>query len=78
MKSLPLWLMDLSFTGTIALDWSLKFLGELVGALRTVTSGLKPDDRVVVGELWRASPGTKVTPQLTALEGTSAGEGGKP
>jgi RND family efflux transporter MFP subunit len=53
-------------------------LGELVGALRVVTSGLKPDDRVVVGELWRASPGTKVTPQLTTLEATSAGEGGKP
>jgi RND family efflux transporter MFP subunit len=53
-------------------------LGELVSALRVITSGLKPDDRVVVSELWRASPGTKVTPQLTALEATSAGEGGKP
>ena len=40
-------------------------LGELIGALRVITSGLKPDDRVVVGELWRATPGTKVTPQLT-------------
>jgi RND family efflux transporter MFP subunit len=51
-------------------------LGELVGALRVVTSGLKPDDRVVVADLWRASPGTKVTPQLTAIEATSAGQGG--
>ena len=29
-------------------------LGELIGDLRVITSGLKPDDRVVVGELWRA------------------------
>jgi RND family efflux transporter MFP subunit len=40
-------------------------LGELTGSLRVITSGLKPDDRVVVGELWRATPGTKVVPQLT-------------
>jgi RND family efflux transporter MFP subunit len=48
-------------------------LGQLDGALRVITSGLKPDDRVVVGELWRASPGTKVTPQLTTLEAISTG-----
>src|SRR6185295_13517637 len=54
-------------------------LGELVGALRVVTSGLKPDDRVVVADLWRASPGTKVTPQLTAIDAAPAGQGsGKP
>jgi RND family efflux transporter MFP subunit len=47
-------------------------LGELVGPLRVVTAGLKPDDRVVVGDLWRASPGTKVTPQLTEIDATSA------
>jgi RND family efflux transporter MFP subunit len=40
--------------------------GELVGTLRVITNGLKPDDRVVVGELWRATPGLKVVPQLTA------------
>ena len=40
-------------------------LGALTGGLRVITSGLKPDDRVVVGELWRATPGTKVVPQLT-------------
>jgi RND family efflux transporter MFP subunit len=51
-------------------------LGELVGALRVITSGLKPDDRIVVGDLWRASPGTKVTPQLTAIDATSAGPAG--
>src|SRR5215471_12381766 len=48
-------------------------LGQLDGALRVITSGLKPDDRVVVGDLWRATPGTKVTPQLTAMEAPSAG-----
>ena len=48
-------------------------LGQLDGALRVITSGLKPDDRVVVGELWRATPGTKVMPQLTSIEATSAG-----
>jgi hypothetical protein len=48
-------------------------LGELVGALRVITSGLKPDDRVVVGDLWRANPGTKVTPQLTTIDVPSAG-----
>jgi RND family efflux transporter MFP subunit len=50
-------------------------LGELVGALRVITSGLKPDDRVVVADLWRAAPGTKVTPQLTSIEATPAGQG---
>jgi len=44
-------------------------LGQLTGSLRVITSGLKPDDRVVVGELWRATPGTKVVPQLTNIGG---------
>ena len=48
-------------------------LGQLDGSLRVITAGLKLDDRVVVGELWRASPGTKVTPQLTSIESNSAG-----
>jgi len=48
-------------------------LGQLDGALRVITSGLKPDDRVVVGDLWRATPGTKVKPQLTTIEATSTG-----
>jgi multidrug efflux pump subunit AcrA (membrane-fusion protein) len=48
-------------------------LGQLDGALRVITSGLKPDERVVVGDLWRATPGTKVKPQLTTIEATSAG-----
>jgi len=48
-------------------------LGQLDGTLRVITAGLKPDDRVVVGDLWRATPGTKVTPQLSTIEATSAG-----
>jgi RND family efflux transporter MFP subunit len=48
-------------------------LGQLDGSLRVITSGLKPDDRVVVGDLWRATPGTKVTPQLTSLDALSKG-----
>jgi RND family efflux transporter MFP subunit len=43
--------------------------GELVGSLRVISSGLKPDDRVVIGELWRATPGTKAVPQLTTIGG---------
>ena len=48
-------------------------LGQLDGTLRVIVSGLKPEDRVVVGDLWRASPGTKVTPQLTTIEAISTG-----
>src|SRR5215813_8300440 len=48
-------------------------LGQLDGALRVITSGLKPDDRVVVGDLWRATPGTKVNPQLTTIEALTTG-----
>ncbi|MGH7045533.1 MAG: efflux RND transporter periplasmic adaptor subunit [Stellaceae bacterium] len=42
--------------------------GQLIGALRVITSGLKPVDRVVVGELWRATPGTRVTPEPTSID----------
>jgi RND family efflux transporter MFP subunit len=51
-------------------------LGQLIGTLRVITSGLTLDDRVVVGDLWRANPGTKVTPQLTTFDTTSAGSPG--
>jgi RND family efflux transporter MFP subunit len=44
-------------------------LGELIGDLRVITSGLTAGDRVVTGELWRATPGAKVVPQLTTLGG---------
>ena len=39
-------------------------LGELSGELRVITSGLRAGDRVVVGDLWRANPGTRVVPKL--------------
>ncbi|MFO1056340.1 MAG: efflux RND transporter periplasmic adaptor subunit [Dongiaceae bacterium] len=42
-------------------------LGQSVGDLRVVIGGLGRDDRVVIGELWRASPGTKVVPQLRPI-----------
>jgi multidrug efflux pump subunit AcrA (membrane-fusion protein) len=42
-------------------------IGQQVGALRVITGGLTPDDRVVIGELWRSSPGTKVTPDLKTI-----------
>ncbi len=42
-------------------------LGELQGALRVITGGLDPGARVVVGDLWQANPGTKVTPKLTTI-----------
>jgi RND family efflux transporter MFP subunit len=49
-------------------------LGPLSGGLQVITSGLQPEDRVVVGDLWRATPGTKVVPQTTTIEAvTGAG-----
>jgi len=42
-------------------------LGELSGELRVITSGLNADDKVVVGDIWRANPGTRVTPKLVPL-----------
>lgn len=51
-------------------------LGELVGELRVVDSGVDADARVIVGDLWRSSPGTKVTPRLTTLDAWRAGSKG--
>lgn len=42
-------------------------LGPVVGAWQVATSGVAATDRVVVGELWRASPGLRVQPQPTTL-----------
>jgi len=39
-----------------------------VGSFRVISSGLEPDDLVVVGDLWRVSPGMKVTPKLTSAD----------
>jgi len=37
--------------------------GQLEGQLRVIESGLSADDRVIVGGVQRAAPGTKVDPQ---------------
>jgi RND family efflux transporter MFP subunit len=42
--------------------------GQLDGELRVIESGLKPDDKVVIGGLLRAIPGQKVDPQLKKIE----------
>ena len=53
-------------------------LGELSGEFRVISSGLNADDRVVVGDLWRAAPGLKVTPNLTTIDPAGRnGEGGR-
>ena len=39
-----------------------------VGSFRVIISGLEPDDLVVIGDLWRVSPGMKVTPKLTSAD----------
>jgi RND family efflux transporter MFP subunit len=43
-------------------------VGPLEGELRVIESGLKGDDRVVIGGLLRAIPGQKVDPQLQKIE----------
>jgi RND family efflux transporter MFP subunit len=54
-------------------------LGQLSGDLRVILSGLSADDRVVIGDLWRVTPGVKVTPKLTTLDGAGRnGEGSGP
>ena len=47
--------------------------GQVNDGLRVIESGLKPDDRVVIGGLLRAIPGQKVDPQATKIgSGTAA------
>lgn len=41
--------------------------GQLHGALRVITEGLKPDDEVVITGLTRAIPGEKVSPQPATM-----------
>ncbi len=47
-------------------------LGPYVDGLRAITSGLAPDDNVIVNGLPRARPGSKVTPQLASITSDSA------
>jgi RND family efflux transporter MFP subunit len=46
----------------------VKTAQQLVGNDQEITSGLEPDDLVVIGDLWRVSPGMKVTPKLTSAD----------
>ena len=41
---------------------------EQVGNLRVISSGISAGDRVVIGDLWRVSPGLKVVPKLTSID----------
>ena len=43
-------------------------LGDMSGALRIVTDGLKPGDRIIVDGLQRARPGAEVKPELVDME----------
>jgi RND family efflux transporter MFP subunit len=47
-------------------------LGQTVGDLRVIESGLKPDDRVVVEGILDAVPGQKVDPQLQIPQAAAA------
>jgi RND family efflux transporter MFP subunit len=47
-------------------------IGPVVGDLRVVDSGLKPEDRVVVAGLLRVVPGQKVSPQTQAAAAAAA------
>ena len=42
-------------------------IGQKVGDLRAITSGLAPDDRVVISGLQKATPGAKVVPAETEI-----------
>jgi RND family efflux transporter MFP subunit len=46
--------------------------GPLEGDLRVIETGLKPDDKVVIGGLLRAIPGQKVDPQAKKIESGAA------
>ena len=48
-------------------------IGQLVGELRVIASGIKPDDRVVISGLLSAVPGQKIEPQLKTVEASAAG-----
>jgi RND family efflux transporter MFP subunit len=47
-------------------------LGQTVGEMRVVESGLKPDERVVVSGILEAVPGQKVDPQLQTPKAAAA------
>lgn len=48
-------------------------IGELVGNLRVITSGIKADERVLVSGLQVAVPGQKIEPQAKTLQAAATG-----
>jgi hypothetical protein len=48
-------------------------LGELDGRLRVITAGLKPDDKVIITGLDRATPGRKVTTRSISIASAADG-----
>ncbi len=52
-------------------------IGQLVGQLRVIASGIKEDDRVLVSGLLTAVPGQKIEPQTKTIEAAAA-DGGAP
>jgi RND family efflux transporter MFP subunit len=47
-------------------------IGQLVGELRVITSGINPDDRIVVSGLLAAVPGQKIEPQMKDVSASAA------
>ena len=52
-------------------------IGQLVGELRVITSGLTADDRVVISGMLTAVPGQKIEPTVKTLEATPANGAGQ-
>jgi len=52
-------------------------IGQLVGELRVITSGLTAEDRVVISGLLTAVPGQKIEPTVKTLEETPASGAGQ-
>jgi RND family efflux transporter MFP subunit len=48
-------------------------IGQLVGELRVIASGIEPDDRVVISGLLVAVPGQRVEPQLKTVSAADSG-----
>ncbi|HET9538165.1 MAG TPA: efflux transporter periplasmic adaptor subunit, partial [Mesorhizobium sp.] len=47
-------------------------IGQQVGELRVITSGIKPDDRIIVSGLLTAIPGQKIEPRMKNIEAVAA------
>ncbi len=50
-------------------------IGQLVGELRVITSGIKPDDEVIISGLLSAVPGQKIEPQMKEISAAVAADG---